>query len=102
MSFFGCLGNNFVDQKSETNFSPGRIHPDNTTKKYENKNEPNNLVKRIQLIEQNEQIKENDYNAINNKDNNNIKIITNIYNNNNKLNIKLYLIIVFLFLLYIL
>ena len=101
MSFFGCLGNNFFYQKSETNFSPGRIHPDNTTKKYENKNEPNNLVKRIQLIEQNEQIKENDYNAINNKDNN-IKIITNIYNNNNKLNIKLYLIIVFLFLLYIL
>ena len=73
MSFFGCLGNNFVDQKSETNFSPGRIHPDNTTKKYENKNEPNNLVKRIQLIEQNEQTKENDYNAINNKDNNSEK-----------------------------
>ena len=73
MSYFGCLGNGFVDQKSEANFHQGQIHLDNTTKKYENKYELNNLEKRIQSIEQNEKIKENDYNAINNKDNNSEK-----------------------------
>jgi len=73
MSFIGCLGNYFVNKKSEINFSQGQIHPDNTIKNVENKNEPNNFVKIKQLIEQNEQIKENDYNAINNKDNNSEK-----------------------------